>query len=94
MEDIFDGHAPAPPRSTDALYALVSAMTAYARDHRDELSRIANSIRYAEQMPPDFSVVLMKDYMYLEPGYRERLLALPEFARWLLDKGAMVNGAV
>lgn len=94
MEDIFDGHAPAPPRSTDALYALVSAMTAYARDHRDELSRIANSIRYAEQMPPDFSVVLMKDYMNLEPGYRERLLALPEFARWLLDKGAMVNGAV
>ncbi len=94
MEDVFEGCAPAPPGNTDALYALTSSMAAYAREHKEDMTRIANSIRYAERMPPDFSVCYMKDLMYVEPGYRERLLAVPEFARWLQTKGAMVNGAV
>ena len=94
IEDVFAGCASAPPRSTDALYALSSSMVAYARDHKDDIPKIANSIRYAEQMPPDFSTVYMKDLMYIEPGYRERLIAVPEFARWLQTKGALVNAAL
>ena len=94
IEEIFDGSASAPPKNTDALYALISSMTAYARDHKDDMARIANSIRYAEQIPPDFSAVLMKDYMYIEPGYRERLMGIPEFNRWLQAKGALINGGV
>ena len=93
IEDIFDGYAPKPPRNTDALYALTSSMTAYAREHKDDMPRIANSIRYAQQLPPDFSAVLMKDYLYIEPGYRERLMSVPEFVHWLRTKGAMVNAA-
>ena len=87
VEDIFDGVGSPPPTSTDGLYALVSAMTAYARDHKDEIHRIANSIRYAQQLPPDYSVILMKDYLVLDDGYRERLLEIPEFVRWLETKG-------
>ena len=94
IEDVFAGCASAPPRSTDALYALSSSMVAYARDHKDDIPKIANSIRYAEQMPPDFSTVYMKDLMYIEPGYRDRLIAVPEFARWLQTKGALVNAAL
>lgn len=94
IEDVFSGKASDVPCNTDALYALASSMIAYAREHRDDMGCIANSIRYAERMPPDFSVVYMKDLMCIEKNYREKLLAVPEFARWLRTKGAMVNGAV
>ena len=94
IEDIFQGKMPSLPRNTDALYALTAAMTAYARKHKDDMSLIANSIRYAERMPPDFSVILMRDYMYIEEGYKERLLNIPEFSKWLSSKGGLLNGAV
>lgn len=94
IADIFAGKMPSPPHSTDALYALTSAMTAYAREHRNDLSAIARSIAYADRLPPDFSVVLMKDYMYIEPGYKERLMAIPEFARWLSTRGSLLNGSI
>ncbi len=94
LAEIFDGRMPELPRSTDALYALVSSMTTYAREHRHELSRIANSIRYAEKMPPDFSVVLMKDYLHLEDGYKKQLMQIPEFVTWLQSKGRLLNGTV
>ena len=41
---------------------------------------------------PDFSVMMLKDYMYLEEGYKEKLLRIPEFARWLSTKGRFLNG--
>ena len=94
IEDIFDGKNPTMPRNTDAMYALTSSMTAYAREHKTEINRIANSVRYASQMPPDFSAVLFKDYMYLENGFREKLLTIPEFNKWLSEKGSLMNGSV
>lgn len=94
IEDIFDGKLPALPRNTDAMYALTSAMTAYAREHKDEMGRITNSIIYADKMPPDFSAVLLKDYMYLDKNYKEKLMKIPEFNRWLSTKGRLINGTV
>ena len=94
VEDIFNGKMPGLPRGTDAMYALCASMTAYAADHRTELHRIANSIRYADRMPPDFSAMLLKDYLYIEDGYREKLLGIPEFSRWLSAKGRLINGTV
>ena len=76
------------------MYAMISSMVAYARDHKDDMKRIANSIEYAAMMPPDFSTVLMKDYMYIEKGYKEKLMKIPEFSKWLRTKGRMINGAV
>ena len=70
MEDIFDGKMPPVPAGTDALYALTASMVSYAGKCADDLTKIANSIRYADRMPPDFSALLMKDYMYLKDGYR------------------------
>ena len=94
IEDIFDGKTPPVPTNTDAMYALTASMTCYARAHKDELGRIGNSIRYAERMPPDFSAVLMKDYMYIEADYRRKLMTIPEFNKWLQTKGSLMNGAV
>ena len=94
LEDIFDGKKVPIPKGIDTLYALASAMTAYAREHKDELSRIANSVVYADRLPPDFSAMLLKDYMYIEKGYKEKLLQIPAFSRWLASKGRLLNGTV
>lgn len=94
LQEIFDGKNPKLPTGTDAMYALTAAMTAYARAHKDEISRIANSISYADRMPPDFSAMIMKDYMYIEKDYREKLLQIPAFSRWLSAKGRLINGVV
>lgn len=94
MEDIFAGRMPDVPKNTDAMYALVSSMTAYAREHKDEMGKIANSIMYATKLPADFSAVLMRDYMAIEKGYKEKLMKVPEFARWISSKGRYINGAI
>ena len=94
LEDIFDGKNPKLPTGTDAMYALTAAMTAYARAHKEELSRIAHSIAYADRMAPDFAAMLMKDYLYIEKDYKEKLLQIPTFARWLSSKGRLINGVV
>lgn len=94
VENIFAGKNEPVPGNTDVLYALVSSMVCYARDHKDDLAAIANSIRYADRMPPDFAVVLLKDYMYLEPGYRSKLMKIPEFSRWMEKKGRLLNGII
>jgi len=94
LKDIFDGKNPKMPQGTDALYALVSSMVAYAREHKEDMARIGNSIEYACKMPPDFAAVLMKDYMYIEKGYRNKLMCVPEFSKWLRTKGRLLNGSV
>ncbi len=94
ISDIFEGKNPKLPHGTDAMYALCSAMTAYASAHRNEISKIANSIMYAQKMPPDFSALVLRDYMYIEKNYKEKLLRIPEFAKWLSQKGRLLNGSV
>lgn len=94
VEDIFNGKMPSLPSQTDALYALISSMTVYAREHKNDMVRIANSIRYAQRMPPDFSVMLIKDYMNIDKNYKQKLMSVPEFNRWLQTKGAFLNGCV
>ena len=76
------------------MYAMISSMVVYAREHRTDMKQIANSIEYAASMPPDFATVLMKDYKYIEPGYKEKLIKIPEFAKWLRTKGRLINGSV
>lgn len=94
LEDIFQGKMPPLPRNTDALYALTASMVSYARDHKEDLTQISNSIRYADRMPPDFSTLLLRDYMYLEPDYKTKLLGIPDFQRWLQEKGRLLHGMV
>ncbi len=94
IEDIFKGKMPPFPKNTDVLYAITSAMTSYAREHKDEMSLIANSIRYATMMPADFSTIVLKDYMSIEPNYKNKLMMIPEFKKWISTKGKLLNGVV
>ncbi|MBE7069659.1 MAG: AAA family ATPase [Ruminococcaceae bacterium] len=94
IDEIFDGKMPKLPTRPDAMYALASSMVCYARENKKNMKKIANSIRYAEKMPPDFSVMLLKDYMYIEEDYRQKLIKIPEFDKWLQSKGSLLNGSV
>lgn len=95
IDDIFNGRSPKPPVSTDALYALTSSMVAYARAHKNDLARVANSISYADRMlPPEFSTVLLRDYMYIDDDYKRTLMKIPQFLKWLSTKGSLMNGIV
>ena len=93
IEDIFDEKMPPLPGNSDAMYALAASITAYAREHRHETARLASSIRYIDRMPPDFSALVMRDYMCFEPDFKHKLMAIPEFSRWLQTKGKLLNGA-
>ena len=93
VEGIFAGTENRVPKGTDTLYALVSSMASYASKHRDDLDAIARSIEYAELLPPDFSVVLMQDYLSIEEGYQSKLMQLPVFLKWMRSKGVLLNGA-
>ena len=94
IEDIFNGVCRTIPKNTDTLYALTSSMTAYAREHKDDMKKIVNSIRYADLLPADYSAMLLKDYTYIEKGYKEKLMKIPEFMRWLTSKGKLLNGNI
>lgn len=94
VSDIFAGKCDFMPKNSDALYALVSSMSVYAREHRNDIEKIKNSIVYAMKLPADFSAVLMKDYIYLEKGYKNKLMQIPEFLKWFRLRGGNLNGIV
>ena len=94
IEDIFKGLNPACPTKVDELYALVSSMVSYASKHKDDLRGISASIKYADKLPPDFSVILIKDYLALEKDYKFKLMKLPEFMNFIKTKGRFLNGII
>ena len=93
IKDIFDGTCNDIPRDTDVLYALISSMVIYAKRYKDDLTKIENSIIYGEKLPADFSVVLFKDYMYLDENYKQKLLRIPAYTRWLKSRGKLLDEA-
>lgn len=93
-EDIFAGKNPQRPSDPDALFAVVSVMLAYARDHSDDAEKIGNAIDYSEKLPPDFSVSFMKSLINMKEDYRGFVMSLPAYRRWMDRKGRYFNGIV
>jgi hypothetical protein len=93
IDDIFNGKSADVPKDMDVLYALISSMISYARRYKDDLDKIENSINYGAKLPPDFSLVLFKDYMYIEKDYKIKLNRIPAYAKWLKDKGRLLDSA-
>jgi hypothetical protein len=93
IERIFAGNCAQVPQQTDAIYAVVSSMVGYAAKHKNDMEKIANSIQYAQKLPPDFATILLKDYMVLEPDYERKLMSVPEFSVWLSKNGRYFNHA-
>ncbi|MCQ2772378.1 MAG: AAA family ATPase [Bacilli bacterium] len=80
-----------PPKDISTLYALCSGMTDYFRRNKKKKDEVANSIRYALNMPKDFSTMLMFEYFTVEPDIKT-FLTIPEFTRWLALTGQKING--
>lgn len=94
IADIFAGKVLKAPKEPDLLYALTSSMTAYAREHKTEMNKINHSLEYAKLMPPDFVSVLLKDYMYIEKGYKQELMSCPAFVDLASKHGRYFNGNI
>ena len=94
IEKIFQGREAHVPKGADVLYALCSAMTDYARKHKNDMTAIDNSLVYASYFTPDFCAVLLKDYMAIEPNYKQKLMAQSgAFVRLLSRCGRLLNDA-
>ena len=91
IEDIFKGKSPEVPKRPDVIYALISSMLTYAKVHKDDIDMIENSINYAMKLSPEFSTILLKDYLYIEKDYQKKLLRIPAFGRWLSSKGRLLD---
>lgn len=92
MEDVFNGRPVTVPTSTDGMYAMISSMAAYARDHKDDPAMIGHSVAFAGKMPADFSALLMEQYKIFLPGGEDFLWAIPEYVEYAARKGVMRNG--
>ena len=93
MDSIFNGAVPKLPANTDVLYAVSAELTARAKKLKDDLSAIANSIRFISILPPEFSTMILRDYMAFEKDYRMKLLRIPEFSDWMRKNGRLLTDA-
>jgi len=91
IEEIFAGKEAYIPENTDVICAMICAMTAYASKHRDNMEKIANSIKYMQALPAEFFTLLMRDYMSIEPGYKHKLRVIPEFDEWISSKEGLFD---
>ena len=94
IEDIFEGRVKEVPKTSDTLYAIVCSMTAYAKEHKDNLEMIENSLRYAEKMPADYVSILLKNYESIDHNFKDILINLPAYTRLLNKRSTMRNGSV
>lgn len=83
LEEIFAGISPRLPKNSDCLYALTAAMGEYVQTKEVTQEELAHSVRYALQMPPDFTAVLFQHYLQGKESVRSDCMAIPEFARWV-----------
>ncbi len=94
MDEVFSGTATSVPKKPDEMYALVSSMTVYAREHRYDVTAIGNSLAYAWNLPADFGELLVQNYLDLDEDYELFLKSVPEFDRYASKKAALRNGYV
>ncbi len=93
-ESIFMGKATEVPKAADTLYAVVSSMTAYAKEHKNDARLIGNSLKYAVGMPADFISLLMENYENIEEDYKSFLMQIPEYYELSGKRGKVRNGQV
>ena len=92
VEDIFDGKTKEIPSNASELFALSCQMVRYMKKHVNETDRVINSIKYANSFPLDFAMVLLDQYLNADKELGHRLMANPEFVRWMSKESSFRNG--
>lgn len=82
--DIFAGKTTMYPKTTDALYALISSMTVYVSQHREQMTErnLENGCKYASRFPVDFSSMFFRNLLEVE-GMELKLQTSPSFQNWM-----------
>ena len=93
-ERIFLGVETTVPKTADAIYAVVTSMSEYAKDYKNDLEKIGNSLSYAEKLPADYIGILLMNYEAMEVDYQKKLMQIPEYTRLLSKRGVVRNGSV
>lgn len=94
IDDIFDGRYVPVPSEPDVLHALVSSIAVYAREYKNNIHKIGNAVSYATGLPADFTAVLFRNLCALEKDYKDFLMKIPEFYKWMSTRGASYNGII
>ena len=94
IEGIFDGTEFSVPKTSDAMYAVITSMSEYAKDHKYELDRIGHSLNYASKFPADYVAILLKEYEAIDEDYKDVLVDIPEYTHLISKRGALRNGRV
>ena len=82
--DILSGKSRKPVKGTDAMYALVSSLTACIAGKGEKIAveELENACRYVSAFPADFSALFFRGLMRLE-GPNLRLMKVPAFLEWM-----------
>ena len=94
MDDLFNGRPVPVPKSTDTIYATVSSMTTFAREHKKDLIKIGHSLNYAKQLPAEYSALLIFQYKAIEKDFEKVLQRIPEYFDLARTKGTTINGYI
>ena len=92
IEGIFDGTEFRIPKTSDGMYAVISSMVEYAKDHKYETEKIENSLSYVGKFPADYIALLLKEYEQMEKNYKETLMTIPRYGDLACRCGALRNG--
>lgn len=92
IEDIFEGKTNYTTNRSDVFYAIVTSMIEYVRMN-PKLSddKIENSIKFIEGFPPEYSTVLLRDYLNISESFKKRLMGIPLFMNWMRTKGKLLD---
>ena len=69
-------------------------MSKYAKEHKDDLVQIGNSLDYASNFPADFVSLLIENYENIDKNYKETLMQIPEYLNLGRKRGKIRNGQI
>ncbi|MBO5338968.1 MAG: AAA family ATPase [Clostridia bacterium] len=94
MEEVFGGRCTKNVKTPSALYAMVTSMVSYAREHRDNILGIGSSLTYAKRFPPEFAALLIESYKMIDADFGDIIKAMPEYFDLIKARGVIKNGYV
>ena len=92
LEDIFAGKSVVIGKDIDVLFALMTSMVAYVREHLDDIDKIRNSFKTIRRFPKDFASVIIQDYLSISKEFSDKLKRLDDFIKLVGDMGTSFNG--
>ena len=90
VKDIFDGKAKYSTMNEEELLSLRYSIINYIKSNEISDAEIENSVEYILDMPNDYSLVIMKNYMEVNTEIKNKLLRISKFTRWISNEGKLL----